>query len=890
MVLLQDFDSLPAGARFFSADLHVHSRGGSHDVNDAAMTPEALVDAAIRQQISVLALTDHNSIKNTERSIIHAQQYPGRILVLAGVEVTTAHGHLLVYFAPNAVDKLQTFLSRVEIANATTNESHTTKSMADVISEAGRLGGICVAAHIDRKTGFESIVAGYPNWKKDVVSAAALVGLEFADKTNLDWYSPDDQTPQAADRKKLCENRNRALARPAPLAHVQNSDAHSLAEFGASRSRRTLTRIKMNDLTFDGFRTAFADPSARVRASASLPPAVPRILAMQVNGGFLRDEKYRFSDNLNCFIGGRGTGKSTAVRCIAHAMGVDDDLERFDNCPDSVVLYCRDAAGVLYRYERMRGCAPEVKAKDDNTITDVPIDAFRVEFYGQNALADVARDPLANPSLFQEFLDRNTILSDLFMREREMLSSLEENGAQLRPLEAQAATRPAKKTELEEVGKKLRIAEEGKLKELVAAQMKVSAEKVLAKSYGEVRDFYSRGLSLDNFMRDAKRLEESSGARTGDSAIEVIFAAVKQTIENANVYLGAEKVSITAQLKAYASEIGTQLTALEGLQRTKEATLATQVENFQKAGLSASVADLQRLITRQAQLTGDINRVDQNVRALTELRKVREGLLTDLQNVREEITERRKTLVREINKHLSSVIDDYTVAIRLQTDGIIDDFVEFVTDNMHGTYFQDEHARTFCQRISPQELAEHVRLHDCAGLAAKVGLSLDWSTKICNQLGPLETLHRLEGLWKTPRPEILVVPKGAAKPQPIPVNQLSDGQRHTIFLTIAMLADSDAPLIIDQPEDDLDNAFIFSSVVETLRHVKERRQVIVVTHNANIAVLGDAELIFPMRRVDDRGLAQDRGAIDRKETRDEVQRILEGGEEAFRRRKEIYGY
>jgi DNA repair ATPase RecN len=890
MVTLQDFDSLPAGARFFSADLHVHSYGGSHDVKDAAMTPEALVDAAIKQRISVLALTDHNSIKNTERSITHAQQYLGRILVLAGVEITTAHGHLLVYFAPDAIDKLQGFLSRLDIVKPTTNESHTSKSMADTISEAARLGGICVAAHIDRKTGFESIVDGYPNWKKDIISSPGLVGLEFADAANLGWYSLEDQTPQATDRKKLCDNRNRALNRAAPLAQVQNSDAHSLSEFGASRSKRTLTRIKMNDLTFDGFRTAFADPAARVRATASLPPSVPRLLAMQVSGGFLRDERYRFSDNLNCFIGGRGTGKSTAVRCIAHALGLDDELERFDNCPDSVVLYCRDAAGVLYRYERMRGCAPEVKAKDDNTITDVPVDAFRVEFYGQNALAEVARDPLAHPKLFQEFLDRNTVLSDLFMRERELLSGLEQNGSQLRPLEAQAATRPAKKTELEEVGKKLRIAEEGKLKELVAAQMKVSAEKVLAKSYGEVRDFYSRGISLNNFIRDARRLEETSGARTGDSDIEAAFAAIKKTIESANAYIGTEQASITARLKGYALEVGAQLAALDGLQKTKDVALATQVANFQKAGLSASVADLQRLITRQGQLTGDINRIDQSAQALADLRKAREALLTDLKNVRAEITERRKALVREINKHLISVIDDYTVAIRLQTDGIIDEFVDFVTENMHGTYFQDEQARGFCQRISPEELADFVRSRDHAGLAAKVGLSSDWSTKICGQLGPLERLHCLETIWKTPRPEILVVPKTSVKPRPIPVNQLSDGQRHTIFLTIAMLADSDAPLVIDQPEDDLDNAFIFSSVVETLRHVKERRQVVVVTHNANIAVLGDAELIFPMRRVEDRGLAQDRGAIDRKETRDEVQRILEGGEEAFRRRKEIYGY
>ena len=96
--------------------------------------------------------------------------------------------------------------------------------------------------------------------------------------------------------------------------------------------------------------------------------------------------------------------------------------------------------------------------------------------------------------------------------------------------------------------------------------------------------------------------------------------------------------------------------------------------------------------------------------------------------------------------------------------------------------------------------------------------------------------------------------------------------------------------MIDQPEDDLDNAFIFDSLVSTLRSIKERRQVIVVTHNANIAVLGDSELIHSMKRSGDKGTVTDRGSIDRGETKKAVQRILEGGELAFRRRKEIYGH
>jgi ABC-type cobalamin/Fe3+-siderophores transport system ATPase subunit len=129
-----------------------------------------------------------------------------------------------------------------------------------------------------------------------------------------------------------------------------------------------------------------------------------------------------------------------------------------------------------------------------------------------------------------------------------------------------------------------------------------------------------------------------------------------------------------------------------------------------------------------------------------------------------------------------------------------------------------------------------------------------------------------------------------ATPKTIPVNQLSDGQKHTILLTIALLAESNTPLIMDQPEDDLDNAFISASVVRTLREIKERRQVILVTHNANIAVLGDSELILPMRRTGNTGEVHERGGIDRKETADVVQDILEGGALAFRKRKEIYGH
>ena len=78
--------------------------------------------------------------------------------------------------------------------------------------------------------------------------------------------------------------------------------------------------------------------------------------------------------------------------------------------------------------------------------------------------------------------------------------------------------------------------------------------------------------------------------------------------------------------------------------------------------------------------------------------------------------------------------------------------------------------------------------------------------------------------------------------------------------------------------------------LSTLRAIKEARQVIVVTHNANIAVLGDSELILPMCRENDCGKIRERGSIDTGPTKMSVQNVLEGGPAAFLRRKEIYNY
>jgi ABC-type lipoprotein export system ATPase subunit len=122
-----------------------------------------------------------------------------------------------------------------------------------------------------------------------------------------------------------------------------------------------------------------------------------------------------------------------------------------------------------------------------------------------------------------------------------------------------------------------------------------------------------------------------------------------------------------------------------------------------------------------------------------------------------------------------------------------------------------------------------------------------------------------------------------------PLSKLSLGQQQSVLLGILMLSDSNKPLIIDQPEDNLDSEFIFKTIVKNLRKIKEQRQVIIVTHNPNIAVLGDAELIIPLKSTSVVTHVIDSGSIDRKETRAICCEILEGGRRAFKQREEVYG-
>ena len=118
---------------------------------------------------------------------------------------------------------------------------------------------------------------------------------------------------------------------------------------------------------------------------------------------------------------------------------------------------------------------------------------------------------------------------------------------------------------------------------------------------------------------------------------------------------------------------------------------------------------------------------------------------------------------------------------------------------------------------------------------------------------------------------------------------LSDGQRNTAALAL-LLAQEGGPLVIDQPEDELDSNFVFNELIPMLRKVKSKRQIIMATHNANLPVNGDSELVYAFEAKEGCGVALAQGGLDRSAVTKAVLDIMEGTEEAFRRRREKYNF
>jgi ABC-type transport system involved in cytochrome bd biosynthesis fused ATPase/permease subunit len=209
-----------------------------------------------------------------------------------------------------------------------------------------------------------------------------------------------------------------------------------------------------------------------------------------------------------------------------------------------------------------------------------------------------------------------------------------------------------------------------------------------------------------------------------------------------------------------------------------------------------------------------------------------------------------------------------------------------LTDGLRGARVRNhEDILATLLRLRPEQLAQIVQDNDLAEFEQQTSFGKERSTKILGAFRENLDVFALElvAIDDQVKIELNVAPGGEAHFKD--ASELSRGQKCTAMLPL-LLARRETPLIIDQPEDNLDNHFIYETVVEAIRRLKHHRQMLFITHNANIPVLGDADLVVVMNSDGKRGYVEKAGGLD--DCREEIIDLLEGGEEAFELRRQRY--
>jgi DNA repair exonuclease SbcCD ATPase subunit len=620
-----------------------------------------------------------------------------------------------------------------------------------------------------------------------------------------------------------------------------------------------------------------------------------RICFLKILGGFLDGQTLNFSNGLNCLIGARGTGKTTALEFMRYAL---DLLPYRDEAPaerrriDSLVernlnggriqVGIETKDGLSYVVSRSWGEEPIV-LDTNGAPTEITLHCgglFKADIYSQNEV-----ETIADRSIFQLELIDNFAAQQITALEtnlRQVCSALKANAGQIGPLKSQLGTLAEELGTLPGLEARLKAFSDensGNTEEINRAhalralrdreQRSVTAAKnQLDQLNHDLEDCVGRLKSPSTTLFEPAMNEEPNGSLFNDIIQQLGSCGhdVDQLLE------GAKNRVTRAQNDLAANSI-----KLSALHKEQDLAFRAIIEKHQEA--QGKAAERMQLERSRNDLMAKKRTQDELRQRLSVLLQNRTELIAKLSELRDERFAIRQTVADRINKSLMPAIK-----VSIMQFGNPECYLKLLEDRLRGTRMKfGVVAQKLANSFWPDELSAAIQRKDLQTLVERAELNQDQSEKVVSALSDPETLFDLEIVELMDQPRIELKDGETYKDSAA----LSTGQKCTAILPILLL-ESKNPLMVDQPEDNLDNRFIFETVVSSIRHIKQKRQLVFVTHNPNIPVLADAERIFVLDSDGSTARKANEGTVDQCKTN--IVTLLEGGEEAFRQRKERYSY
>jgi ABC-type lipoprotein export system ATPase subunit len=926
------------GSRWWKFDFHNHTPASSDfDVAEKnTLQPRDWLLAYMRQGIDCVAVTDHNCsdwIEKLQTALVQLtddQSEGYRPLVLfPGLEITTYGSlHLLALFdCKESKAKLDGLLvGKLKLSNPDkpNAERQFSESFSSIIDHIYSLNGLAIAAHAEKDRGLlqgetDDLGGFKPKNQRDLDDALPrLDAIEFQTLDNDCYRFFND--------------------RISDKALVSGSDwPHKSTNAGAR-----FCWVKMSAPNFDGLRLALLDPESAIRRSDEYPndpQPLPEqwIQSITLENMHLRREgsgslSLPLNPAYNAIIGGRGSGKSTVLECIRLALARDNELEKLG--ADSEIWKTfegfrreyvqRDKPGMMLSDTRIIAEVIKGKAEsrqhyqyiwqkqadgrfvtqvmrwDENEWQPTGLDEdqarslFPIKIFSQKQILALAN----NPQALLEYID-----DSIRVEKQQWLAQFEQKKTELlaarlrvRTLKKELEKKPALELDYKEASRKARVFANANFGPLLKAYQRSIQQK------RAVDDFFQL------LANDVNGLQSGAEQAANLSATELTdFLAETPAEQAAKANALATRDTLVGKYNEIVTLVAVMQTQLES---AKQALSASQWSTENQQHISAYRGETERLkneginsaedaaqaIASEERLKKQLEQIRQFEVDLEQAEQVADAALSALTECRVELKQQREAFVSGLFQENNML----KVALRCMasTKTEVGRFREILRlgsgENFAAAVWQENEEQT------AGVLWDLVNITDSQlipGRLEELKQSLEEMNQKKNDALILNTrfradlVRRIESLSAESFDELAVwFPEDEVTLEFRPSNDkpyknialASAGQKTAAMLSFLLIHGSE-PLLLDQPEDDLDNALVSELVVEQLRKNKVRRQLLVVTHNANIVVNADAELVLNMDFNGQINLASS-GGLQEVSVRKAICNVMEGGEIAFRQR------
>lgn len=921
------------GSKWYKCDLHLHTTA-SECFADREVTPEQWVDRAIEQGLHCVAVTDHNTPLGIKAIQEAAKDKP--LTIFPGVEITCdpSKVHLLILFDPTkGEEEIKSFLSKCDIEHTHYGDqlASTIKSVfdiADIVKD--KCNALVIPAHIDEFSGLYGL--SHQNlelfFDRPDINAVQVVHKAFYENNVpadfhsqlVSYYGNTKSTIDEVAWKKpvdLAKAKNISILTFSDNPHKAGDSKHGLWGIGSR-----FTWIKMDEIpSLEGLRQAFLLPEHRVINDFDIKETDPNkqpdiwFKSLKVKGTELtkkQDLEIDFNPQLNTIIGGRGSGKSSILRFIRGVFNRAVNLADFEDLLKEQNLFYKKAdtshkketigifnpdtsiveieivrKEVLYKivaskinsassqlievYKWLDGSWSSVKY-DDKDLLEI----FEFEQYSQKQIYEIAK----NPNALRERIDNAIpVLQDVLERKGKIANEFLEARTSLRTKQGAIGGKTKIKTDLEDINNTLKAIDKSGITATLKSTDFFVEDRKPVKSFTETIDDLKLALEQvkESFkipVIDTENIQASHRVEIENLIQIATQSIVQQEKELDKIVLEVDKIKSTFDLAIQNSDWQKALSSLlTEIEEKKKELSESEIEALSKyQQLKGVVLDKQQ----------ELKAIEAIEKEITEINIQCTKLLNAYVDVCKEITEIRSTFI-------SDHITDANIKIEIKGFRNQDDFESQIRSIMsNDSSFGDdiEKLKTLCFN----GIVEN-KIVDCKKALLDAHYS-DISSEhfgghfknALRKLSPSQ-IDNIELFM--PEDEIIVKYKPEGSSGFKPLSTASAGQKTAAILTF-LLSFGDIPLLLDQPEDDLDNRLVYDLVVKGLKKAKEKRQIIVVTHNANIPVNGDAEYILSMDSTTTDIKVLHSGTVENSAIKKEICDVMEGSEKAFQLRSERY--